>query len=138
MIKAYFSAFVRGHDGDNVSPEVKDANVREGMAIGLAIRKAFPELDLFIPHEHEVVVDKLWRLGFLSSSQIIKACCALVEEMDLLIVYTGRGISDGMQQEVEAARAKGVIVVCFDRWDDQAREDIANAIDFVSQNKAFS
>ena len=109
-ITAYFGAPVRGKDGDGVSDEVKAENVKRGMAIGRLIRRAFPDLDLYIPHEHEEVIHELWRNG-IAGETIVKATTAIALKKDFGIFYTGHGISDGMAKEMEAMEEAGIPVI---------------------------
>jgi hypothetical protein len=124
IIPAYFGAPVRGKDGDKVDPQVKLDNVAVGIAIGQAIAEAFPRLDLFIPHEHEEIIDVLWRNG-VPSQKIIDACREIFGSRKLGIFYTGNGISDGMFQEITFGHENLIPIVEFEKWNDYARERIA-------------
>ncbi len=127
IITAYFCAPVRGRNGDDVLPEVKRANENIGIALGQTVALAFSELDLFIPHEHEVVIDALWRRG-LATNAILDACCDIIEERQVLIAYIGNGISGGMAREIKHAENKGIPVIKFVEWDNSAKECICRTI----------
>jgi len=134
MIAAYLSAPVRGKDGDVVDPIVKANNVQEGCVLGGVLRRAFPLLNLYVPHEHERIIDKLWRNG-VSSKRIVKAYCELVTESDLLLLYTENGISEGMRKERDAAKKAGVPVVEFDRLDEKTITLIIQTINDIKKRK---
>ncbi len=127
IITAYFCAPVRGRNGDDVLPEVKRANENIGIALGQTVALAFPELDLFIPHEHEVVIDALWRKG-LATTAILDACCDIIKERQILIAYTGNGISNGMAREIKYAESRNIPVIKFVEWDNSVKECICRAI----------
>jgi len=134
MVTAYLSAPVRGKDGDAVDPIIKANNVKEGCILGGVLRRAFPSLDLYVPHEHEEIVNKLWRNG-VSSKQILKASCEIVVEKDLLLFYTGDGISEGMQKERDAAKKAGIPIVEFDRLDEKTITLIIQTINDIKERK---
>ncbi len=130
MITAYLCAPVRGKDGDKVKPEVKWDNVKRAIVLGRKIRERFPELELFIPHEHEVIIDTLQQHG-LNSDDIIEACCDIVSMKDLIIVYCGDGISAGMNREIDAACLESTVYI--DSWNEEAELEIAKGITEVAK-----
>ena len=130
IIRGYFAAPVRGVDGDNVDKETKEYNVQLGIEIGQAIARAFPCLDLVIPHEHELIIDRLWRNG-VSSETIVQSWCEIVEGCQILIVFTGNGVGGGIQREMETARQAGKIVFEFERWDEYAKERLARVLNEI-------
>lgn len=135
MITAYFMAPVRGHLGDAVSPEEKWANVQKGVEIGRAIRRHFPEIDLFIPHEHEEIIDELWRQG-LASDGIINATCTVAKRKDFSICYDGDGISGGMGREIDEVSRIGKPIVYIDQISDETEEAIAYMLNEIRKEKA--
>ncbi len=136
IITGYFAAPVRGKGGDDVDPQTKLENVELGIAIGQSIAEAFPCLDLYIPHEHEDMIDSLCRNG-VSSKQILDACCDILGTKQLLIVYTGNGVSSGMETEIKFAWETDMSIIQFDSWGDHARERIARAMMEVKDNGKY-
>ena len=125
MVTAYFMAPVRGKLGDDVDPAEKWENVEKGIAIGRKIRALFPcSLDLFIPHEHEELVEAFIKNGMVSE-EVLAACCDIALSKDFAIVYDADGISSGMQREIDAMSAAGKTIVYIDDVDEEAREEIA-------------
>ena len=112
-ITAYFGAPVRGKDGENVSDEVKAENVKRGIRIGQLIRQIFPDLDLYIPHEHEEVIHELWRNG-IAGDEIVKATTSIALKKDFGIFYTGHGTSEGMAKEMKAMEEAGIPGISMD------------------------
>ena len=130
MITAYICAPVRGKEGNRVTHKVKWDNVNKAIALGLKIRARFPQLDLFIPHEHEVIVEALQRRG-LSSDDVISACCDIVKTKDLIIVYRGNWISGGMGTEIGTAILCDKTIIDIDGWNGEAELAIAKAINEI-------
>lgn len=126
-ITAYLAAPVRGKEGDAVDPKKKWDNVQAAMQLGFAIRQAFPSLELFIPHENEVIIDQLWRNG-LSSGDIITATAMIAASRDFMLVYDGDGISTGMAREIDVVSGAGKPIVYFDLFDEEAKESIAKVM----------
>jgi len=127
MTTAYFMAPVRGKDGESVSAEVKAANVKKGVEIGLAIRRNFPEIDVYIPHEHEEIIDILWHNG-VSGDRIVAASCEIAVKRDIGLMYTGNGISKGMADEYDAMSLAGKPVVAFSAYDEATRKNISEMV----------
>lgn len=123
-ISAYLAAPVRGKPGDAVDPKEKWDNVQAAVQLGYAIRQAFPSLLLFVPHENEVVIDRLWHNG-LPSDDIITATSQIAAAKDFMIVYDGDGISAGMAREIDVVSKAGKPIVCFDLFNEEAKEEIA-------------
>ena len=111
-ISAYLMAPVRGRDGDNVLPEVKWANVQKAIEIGNALRTAFPCLDLYVPHESEIIIDQLWRNG-LPTDKITDATAQIATCKKVSFVFEGDGISEGMAKEIRAVRDAGRRMIYF-------------------------
>jgi len=128
LMPCYFCARVRGANRDAVTPDVKAKNVEEGLAMARTIQAEFPSIKLYIPHDHETMIDILWRWDYLSSGDIIEASCEIINRCQLLIVWTGRGISGGMAQEMAYARQNHIPVFEFEEWNDYAKERLARTL----------
>ena len=134
IIRGYFAAPVRGADGDNVDDQTKELNTLIGVEIGQAIARAFPKLDLIIPHEHELIVHELWR-GGVSSETIITAWCGVVKQCHILIVFAGNGISAGMRREIETATENNIPIFEFESWDEYTKEGLARVLSEIMENE---
>ena len=117
MITAYLMAPVRGIGGDNVSDEEKQDNVDKAIAVGKAIRQAIPELDLYVPHEHEEIIDQIWK-DWLTGDQIVQSCIPLAVKRDIGIHWTGNGWSGGVDKERKARDEAGKLNIEI-RWPDE-------------------
>lgn len=130
---AYLAAPVRGKFGDAIDPKKKWDNVQVAMQLGDSIRRVFPSLELFIPHEHEIIVDRLLRNG-LSSDDVITATAQIAADRDFMIVYNGDGISEGMMREMSAVYKAGKPIVYFDLFNEEAREEIAKMMSKIKKD----
>ena len=126
MITAYFMAPVRGPDGDKVSYEVKWENIRRARRIAYAIRKDFPELDLFIPHDHEIVIEAAQQYG-ATSQDILSWCCFIAAQREIGIRYEGHGVSAGMYLETTAMKRESKKICGIEAYP-EAKETIAMAL----------
>ncbi len=127
IIPTYFSAPVRGQDGDDVEYNVKWDNVMFACEIGKAIELDFPCLDVHIPHEFEAYIEETMNQG-ATSDDVLDICCAIIRQKKLLIEYIGHGFSDGMKQENAAALAAGLKIVRIAAYDQTAKDLIMAAI----------
>ena len=132
-ITAYLMSPCRGRDGDDVLPEVKWANVQKAIEVGNALRVAFPCLDLFVPHEHEEVIDQLWQLG-LSGDKITDATAQIAARKDISFSFEGNGVSAGMEKETKAVHDVGKQVIHFVEIDEELREGVAPILLELRQN----
>ena len=123
----YLCAAVRGKDGDNVSQEKKWANIRVALQIGFEIRRKFPDLVLYIPHEHEELVELLLDEG-VTTETLLRAMSRLAAKKDILFVYTGNGTGGGMRQEIDAVEEAGKEMVFFPELNEKKEEEMAKAI----------
>ena len=125
--KAYLCMCYRGENGDVATDEEIQANIDKAVLHARAICKAFPEsLELYVPHLNESMVHRLWKKDYVTSDEILDICCDIVAEQDFVI---GFGLlSKGMEREMHCAIHRGMPVLYFDVFDDEAREVIGIAI----------
>jgi len=140
MITAYFMAPVRGSAGDSVSDSKKADNVKKGIEIGQTLRGHFPNLDIHVPHEHEDIIDKIWRklktIGFANCGRfIVECCCEIAIEKDMGIAYIGDGISEGMSLEMKVMADSGIPVIEVEEINDNAITDISALMTQVADAK---
>ena len=126
-ISAYLMSPCRGRDGDDVLPEVKWANVQKAIEIGNALRIAFPCLDLYVPHESEIIIDQLWRNG-LPTDKITDATAQIAVRKDISFAFIGDGVSEGMAKEIKAVADAGRPVIYFIEINEETEKRIAFAL----------
>ena len=125
--KAYLCMCYRGENADGASDEDIQVNIDKAVLQARAIHRAFPEsLELYVPHLNEAMVHRLWKKGYVTSTEILDVCCDIVAEQDFVIAF--RPLSKGMEREMHYAIRLGMPVLYFDVFDDEAKEVIAMAI----------
>ena len=99
MLKIYMSHPIRSPYGDEATPEQMKTNCLMAVTIGDKIRQymAFNHRDvpgkLYVPAEHEELVNRAWHSGMLTVEQILELDCRIIAEEynDLLIVFAPYG-----------------------------------------------
>jgi hypothetical protein len=108
-VRAYLSHPIRG-TLSVISEEEREVlmayNNEKAIWWGQEIRKVIgPNLDLYIPAEHEDFVMPALYKGFLTVNQVLEIDCEIVSQQDLLILANWElKLSEGMRQEFLTAR----------------------------------
>lgn len=122
----YFAHPVRGSSGDHAS----DMDILENLAMahqfGSQLRQKFPDVEWYMPYEHEEIIQKLWRRG-LSAQSIIEASIDICLEKDVAVFWNGNGESNGMNQEFDAREFNSMPSVWITDLDEEG-EKIAEMI----------
>ena len=121
MITAYFMAPVRDPDY-----QVKWDNILFAREIGHAIQDDFPQIELFIPHDHETVIEAAMQYG-ATDEDILRWCCFIAARQEIGIRYEGHSITEGMALETQAMRTEDKVVIGIESYPEQ-REKIALAL----------
>ncbi|HEC66938.1 MAG TPA: hypothetical protein ENI23_16810 [bacterium] len=129
-VSAYFSASIRGRDGDGALFSDMAKNLKKGAAIAAKIKERFGAvLDLYVPHDHDAVIQILLLKGYITGDQVVEADCVLLEERDFLISYVpDKYYSGGMVAERDAAIELGRPRVEFIKPDEIGFIRIQNVI----------
>lgn len=136
-IKGYLLAGYRGSSGDSATEEEIQANIQRAVEIGFKIRLAFSDsLDLYIPHQGQEILHRLWLKKIVTSEHIVDACCEIIQDCDLGIVIMP--ISFGMIREIKSFSDKGEII--YIDWDDDdwygdIMPSIAHAVFEIKEKK---
>lgn len=130
LVKGYFSSSIRGKKGDKATPEEINFNLAEGTRVGTVIQKKFGELlDLYIPHAHDTLIQKLWKAGKLESEDILEGDSKIIYEKDVLIVYAPeKFFSNGMLYELRFATLKNIKTFIFEKLSNKVYWDIYDVI----------
>ena len=100
-----FSHPIRGSKGAAATQEDIEANNRQAMRFAAELRAEFPNLDLYVPAEHDEFVLRTYETHLLNEAEILAVDCDLLLKRDFLIVYVPDGhLSSGMMQEITAAQ----------------------------------
>lgn len=113
-VTAYLSHSIRGHKGETATREDMDENCKEAIEFASWLRKEMPELDIFVPAEHEEFVGLAYVWGYLTEKQILCIDCMIVGSKDLLIVFAKNGwTGGGIEVEVKYADKQGINTFYF-------------------------
>jgi hypothetical protein len=111
-MRAYLSHPIRGKHGVDATSEDIACNNKVAMEFAAVVRKTFPNLDLYVPAEHDEFVSEAYSLGDITEDGILNADVQLIARRDLLIVFLPEGhLSRGMLREVMGAELYGVPTV---------------------------
>ena len=112
--RVYFSAAVRGKNGDKATEEEKSKNIERGKVLAYSLQAKFPNWIIYVPHEHEIFIELGWKMGLLTSKNIMKIFCEMVSERDILVaVEEDVAISGGVRLEIKAAKKAKKLVLGY-------------------------
>lgn len=136
IITAYLSHAIRGSKGEAATTEDMVANDAKAKTVGNWLCLAFPELELYVPGNHDEFVKIAYRKGYITIDQILDVDCDILLKRDLLIVHDHEHhISGGMQVEINAAEKAGMPMVIFNEIDDGILTRLHDAIDVIRRRK---
>ena len=100
MPRIYVSHSIRGKWGKDATPEQMDENNKAAIIFGRALRVFFPEVEWYVPADHDEFVCLAYQKKFLSESQILEVDCEMIKIRDGILFYMPDDyISGGMQIE---------------------------------------
>lgn len=103
-LSAYLSHSIRGIKGEAATQEDMDVNNQKAIDAASQIRRYFPGFDLYVPAEHDEVLNILYQTDAVTIGGILDADCEVIRRRNFLIVYVPDGfISNGMRVEIQAA-----------------------------------
>ena len=125
MITAYFMAAVRGPDGNAC-----EQNLIIGSQVGGWLQEHFPQVEIWIPHDHEEIIQSALQDDDVDADRVLSWCCRLAITKDIGIAYTGTcgRMTDGMKREWDALVLHERPVIAFNECNDYAIERIARII----------
>ncbi len=108
--RAYVSHSIRGKLGNNATPESMAKNNRIAHEAVLLMRLVIPEIDFYVPGEHDEIISLLYEDGRLGEKDIMWADCELIKRTcKVLIAFTPDGfISGGMRIEIDFAHEHNI------------------------------
>ncbi len=135
LVKGYYSASIRGRAGNAVTDEQYTINLNRGILRGQAIQRWMGEiLELYIPHEHDTIIHRMWRKGQIHMNFILEADFELVRESDFLIVDGFQ--SCGVLSEMDEANQEGIQLIILE--EDQSFLSILPDISAMITNVLFA
>ena len=104
-VSAYFSHSIRGKAGANATEEDMMKNCAKAMEVAAWIRESVPEIDLYVPAEHEDFVSIAYKDKYLTEDQILEIDCKILKKRDFHIVHEVDGwLGGGIEKEINAAK----------------------------------
>lgn len=117
-VSAYFSHSIRGRKGKDATSAYMKRNCDAAVKMAVWIRDNVPELDLYVPAEHEDFVLIAYEDKYLTEEQILEIDCKILSDLDILIVYEVKGwLGGGIGVEIDAAKKAGKIIFYISSMD---------------------
>lgn len=118
-ISAYFSHSIRGQSGKDATDAEVEKNCKVAERVAAWIRENIPEIDLYVPAEHEDFVAICWREKYLSEDQILEIDCKILGKQDFHIVYEVDGwLGGGIGIEINHAKKIGKLIFYITHLDE--------------------
>ncbi len=93
-----------GIKGKEATEETMVKNCKKAIRYGNELRDVYPNVEFYIPAEHEGFVHRAYKMGFLTIDQILQIDCDIILTCDLVILYNHELVlSSGMKIEYEFA-----------------------------------
>ena len=104
----YVSHSIRGIKGSAATREDMDANNQKAVNFGTKLKQAFPDIDFYIPAEHDEFVLVAYERHYISESNILNVDCTIINTRDMVLAWLpDQFISNGMMIELIHASATG-------------------------------
>lgn len=124
-IRIYFSHPIRGAKGLDATRADMEANNAKSLLEGRRLQSRLDayapgEFEVYIPAEHEEIIQYLYDVGYLNEAQILEADCAIVQKCKLLVGYDlenviTSGMSRGITKEMDCAALHGIPIKVIPR-----------------------
>lgn len=120
MKPIYFSASIRGRQGELASEAYQQGNIQKACEMADKIRERIPEINLYVPHEDKLV-NKLYFKGCLKGSDIVETECEMIQEDEYagVIVAGAYHSGTGVAMEIKAADSLHLPVIFIDDTSEQ-------------------
>ena len=104
----YISHPIRGKYGEKSTIETENDNCRKAHLAAKRIRFIFPEIELYVPGENEILTRTLKKHGNLCTKQILEADCEILSYCDAWMFYNF-DVSNGSMVEENKAKSIGYL-----------------------------
>ncbi len=115
-MRVYLSHSIRGPKGKDATNTDMKENCDRAILVGEFIRGCIPDLDIYIPAEHENFVGLAYQLKYLTEEQILNVDCKIIDTCDIVIVFCPSDdskVQGGRLVEYEHTVATGKPVYIF-------------------------
>lgn len=107
-VSAYFSHAIRGEEGKAATKEDMERNCATAKKAAKWLRENVPEIELYVPAEHEDFVYIAYTDKYLTEKQILEIDCKILKRQDFHIVHEVDGwFGGGIGVEIAAAKKYG-------------------------------
>lgn len=137
MVKTYLSHYIRGPKGNEATDEDMDRNRAAASLVGKQLSILVPELELYVPADHDVFVAHGWRAGILTEKIVLDVDCYIIEQGELVLFHDPAGVmkqSRGMMRELRHTQEIGLPYLIFQNVNSMLVEEINILLDEVNIN----
>ena len=104
----YMSHSIRGIKGAAATRGDMDANNQKAMNFGAELKQAFPNIDFYIPAEHDEFVLVAYEKHYVNESNILNVDCTIINSRNMVLTWSpDQFISNGMMTELIHASVAG-------------------------------
>ncbi|MCP5019620.1 MAG: hypothetical protein GY938_30705 [Ketobacter sp.] len=114
-MRVYCSHSIKGKYGEDATHTQMKENCDAMIALANQLRKALPDIEFYVPAEHEDFVQIARGVGYLSEEQILEVDCGIIDGCDAVIVFVPDGdeLQGGRKVEYDHAVAASTPVVVY-------------------------
>lgn len=117
-VTAYFSHAIRGKKGKAATEKDMKKNCDAAMEAVEWLRSNIPELELYVPAEHEDFVLICYEDKYLTEEQILEVDCKILQQRDILIVnVVDEWLGGGIAVEIADAKRTGKLIFYLTTYD---------------------
>jgi hypothetical protein len=118
-VTAYFSHSIRGKKGGKATDEDMQRNCAAALEVARWIREVVPDIELYVPAEHEDFVYICYVDKYLTEEQILEVDCKILANQDFHIVHEVDGwLGGGIKVEMDHAKKNGKLIFYVSSMDD--------------------
>jgi len=127
---------IRGVKGKDATDRDMEQNCQRAIVAGKILELSIPDLEVYIPGEHDEFVTLAYRQGTLTVDDILTTDCEIVSKRDLLLVYNFENqLSSGMRREIDYAINNDIRVFYFTSIDEIICKQLAELVDDLKLQK---
>lgn len=114
-MRVYCSHSIRGKFGINATPTQMKENCNAMIELANQLRTALPNIEFYVPAEHEDFVQLAFDLDYLDEAEILEIDCLIIDHCDVVIVLVPDGdeLQGGRKIEYDHAVGKAIPVVVY-------------------------
>lgn len=110
--RAYVSHSIRGAKGNNATWEDMEENNKKATEFGKLLKQEFPNIDFYIPGEHDEFVVIAYREKYMTEEQILDVDCKILDKCDFHIIYAPDDyIGGGIKVEIDYSVTNNIPVI---------------------------